>query len=227
MILKLTKYFVYPILILHVFIIDAFGQSPSSPMLLHSPYEPIVSISAGLQRGWGVGNIGDLNHWGAYGVADFTRYKFQMAVGVTENESFQNSLSINSGISFSLRKPRGVYVLQPALFTGVGYTKIYTSADESYDMINIPFGVSVGLDGPIPGIDLNISLAPKIQYRYLKIDDGEGVMGVGANIGVLYTPGGKNLGIKAGYELLNIKRDALLDNELERSFLIGIEYLLK
>lgn len=212
--------------IFYVFIMNAFSQSPSSPILLHSPFEPEITIAAGIQRGWGSGSIGDLNQTGIYGVADFTRYKFQMAIGITGNESFKNTFSFSSGIAISVLKSPSDNILQPAFFSGFGFTKVYTSTTENYDMLNIPLGISIGLDGPIPGIDLNISIAPRIQYRYLKINDGENVIGAGVNVGILITPAGKSLGIKTGFDFLNIKREPLVENKLERSFIVGIEYLL-
>ena len=142
---QLTKLVICPVIIFHFFIQNVQGQSPSSPILLHSPFEPEISLSAGLQRGWGNGNISNLNNWGVFGIADFKRYKFQMAVGMTENENFENTFSFNSGISFSLASRRGLWTFQPAVFTGFGYTEIYFSTTENYEMINIPLGLSIGL----------------------------------------------------------------------------------
>jgi len=223
---QLTKYFFFPAFIFHVFIMNAFGQSPSSPILLHSPFETTVTIAAGVQRGWGSGSISDLNQTGIYGVVDFTRYKFQMALGITGNENFKNSFSFSSGIAISFLKSPSNYILQPALFSGFGYTKVYTSTTVNYDMINVPLGISIGIDGPVPFGDLNISVAPKVQYRHLKLNDGENVFGLGVNIGILFTPTGKRLGVKIGFDFLNIKREPLVENKLERSFIVGVEYLL-
>lgn len=205
---------------------DGLSQSPSAPILINSPFEEGLNLYTGIQRGWGNGSISDLNHLGIIGIADFSRYKLQVAVGRTENENFKNTLSFNSGISFSFRKSPFSYLFQPAMYSGFGYTKVYTSLTDSYDMINIPFGITLGFDGPTPIADLDISISPKIQYRYMNIDDGKNHIGYGVKFGLSYAMPGTYLGFKIGADFLSIKRGLLTQNEVERSLLIGIEYLI-
>jgi hypothetical protein len=206
--------------------IDTFlsGQSPGANISLNAPFEPINRISVGVERGIGYGEISNINFNGVRSVLDFVSYKFDFAVGISENEGADNTISINTVIVKNFNEENIDRVEQFALFGGFGYTRIPVSPILEVDQINIPLGLSLGLDGPLPSIDINLSLSFRAQYRIWSTDNFEDQLGFGINVGGIFFPSGRNIGLRINYDILTISENG--QRMTENGLSIGFQYII-
>jgi hypothetical protein len=201
-----------------------YGQSPGANSSLHAPFEPINRISIGIERGIGYGGISNINFNGVRSVLDFVSYKFDFALGISQIESAENTLSINTVIAKNFNEQNIDRVEQFALFSGFGYTQTLIANNIEVDQINIPLGLSLGLDGPLPSLDINLCLSFRAQYRIWNSDILDNQLGFGINVGGMFYPGGRNLGLRINYDVLTFSDDG--QRMTENGFSIGFQYII-
>jgi hypothetical protein len=204
----------------------SYAQSPGANGSLQAPFEPITRISLGLERGIGYGGIDNYNFNGFRSIVDLVSYKFDLAVGVTQSEIGKNSFSINTIVTKNLDTDNPDKVEQFAVFTGFGYTKLYFDETSNNEQLNIPLGFCLGLDGPLPTVDINLCLSFRAQYRMSKFQATEHAVGIGINVGGIFFPSGKNVGLRINYDLLNINNKEQSTRITESGLSIGIQYII-
>lgn len=202
------------------------AQSASANSSLNAPFEPITRITIGLERGIGYGGIENYNFNGVRSIVDFVSYKFDFALGITQSEIGKNALSINTVITKNVDETNIDDVAHFGIYTGMGYTKLYFNENTYTEQLNVPLGLSLGLDGPLPSLDINLSLSFRGQYRLQHLQETEHSFGFGINVGGVFFPSGDHLGVRINYDFLNINQNSETGRLTENGLSLGFQYIL-
>lgn len=214
--------------VLTLFPAVALAQFPALPFYFRPLHDPYPSYAIAVDYGIGLADISELKYLGARGSIESEKLRGTIGVGSMMPDGGEDELAAAGSFAYNLRGPFDVVVVDGQV--GVGYFELGDAATGELLQVDIPIGVGVGLNAPLPFEFLSnfepwAGLRGHVRYTELSgtiadFDAWRGGGGFSAGLRLIHPTG---LGAHFGVDWLVIRSAAAAEWDSEVGIAFGAQ----